>query len=135
MVPFKFTRVTTKEAEILNSVMTVCAKRESNSGPRITSVREIYDYLYPGGQRALTTVQTQMDGLVRKGVLKKEKMGGVCFYTPVTSQDEFWRREVELFIQEIFDGSITDFLDYLEKMVKNNKALPEKVERIKALLS
>ena len=89
MVPFKFTRVTTKEAEILNGVMTVCARRESNSGPRITSVREIYDYLYPDGQKALTTVQTQMDGLVRKGVLKKEKMGGFVSILPSLARMSF----------------------------------------------
>jgi len=70
------------------------------------SVRDVLEHLYPGGEKAYTTVQTVMNTLVRKGLLARRKIGLVGFYTPTRTREEATRQETSRLVTRIFGGSI-----------------------------
>ena len=70
------------------------------------SVRDVLEHLYPGGEKAYTTVQTVMNTLVKKGLLERRKIGLVGFYAPTRSRDEATRQETSRLVSRIFGGSI-----------------------------
>ena len=73
---------------------------------RPASVREVLEALYPGGEKAYTTVQTIMNTLVKKKILQRDKIGLVGFYSPVPSRDEAVRSEMSSLVSGVFGGSI-----------------------------
>lgn len=70
------------------------------------SVRDVLEHLYPGGEKAYTTVQTVMNTLVKKGLLERRKIGLVGFYAPTRTRDETTRQETSRLVSRIFGGSI-----------------------------
>jgi len=70
------------------------------------SVREVLDHAYPGGEKAYTTVQTIMNTLEKKGMLRRRKIGLVNFYTPNQSREEMVKVELRHLISRIFNGSV-----------------------------
>ncbi|MEK7164352.1 MAG: BlaI/MecI/CopY family transcriptional regulator [Patescibacteria group bacterium] len=101
--------LTGPEAEIMNSVLIV--SQQSRFG---ATVKNVHKNLYPKGEKALTTVQTVMDRLERKGFLKKEMIGLVNFYTPAISREEIIKSEVLVLAARWFKGSLAD----LSKTIK-----------------
>ena len=77
------------------------------------SVRDVLEALYPKGEKAYTTVQTIMNILVEKGVLRKEKIGMVNFYTSVLSRDEAKGTETQSLVSRLFKGSFGELATYL----------------------
>ena len=99
-------------------------------------VRDVLEQAYPKGEKAYTTVQTVMNKLVRKGFLKKEKIGLVNFYKPLKSRKETVQRETDRFIDRVFNGSIQTLARYLiqldaltEEEIADLKNLVEAKER------
>lgn len=80
------------------------------------SVREVLERLYPDGEKAYTTVQTVMNTLEKKGLLRREKTGLVNFYTPVPSRDEATRSEMDSLVTRVFGGSIPALANTLMSM-------------------
>lgn len=70
------------------------------------SVRDVLEHLYPDGEKAYTTVQTVMNTLEKKGLLRREKTGLVNFYTPVSSREDATRSEMDSLVSRVFGGSI-----------------------------
>ena len=70
------------------------------------SVRDVLERAYPRGEKAYTTVQTTMNILEKKGLLRRRKTGLVNFYTPTRSREEMVRAEVSSLIARVFAGSI-----------------------------
>jgi len=70
------------------------------------SVRDVLERAYPRGEKAYTTVQTTMNILEKKGLLRRRKTGLVNFYTPARSREEMVRAEVSSLIARVFAGSI-----------------------------
>ncbi len=70
------------------------------------SVRDVLEHLYPGGEKAYTTVQTVMNTLEKKQLLSRRKTGLVNFYTPVRSRDEASRTEMSSLVSRVFGGSV-----------------------------
>jgi len=70
------------------------------------SVRDVLEHLYPGGEKAYTTVQTVLNILEKKQLLRREKTGLVNFYTPVPSREDATRSEMDSLISRVFGGSI-----------------------------
>ena len=71
------------------------------------SVREVLEHLYPGGEKAYTTVQTVMNTLVKKKLLTRKKIGLVGFYAPTHSREEATRQETSRLVSRIFGGSVS----------------------------
>lgn len=71
------------------------------------SVREVLEHLYPGGEKAYTTVQTVMNTLVKKKLLTRKKIGLVGFYAPTHSQEETTNQETSRLVSRIFGGSVS----------------------------
>lgn len=95
------------------------------------SVRDVLDRAYPNGEKAYTTVQTVMNTLVRKGALRRKKLGLVNFYKPVRARDEMVRDEVKSLLGRIFAGSIPAVASSLLEL--DSLGL-EEIEEIKRLL-
>jgi BlaI family penicillinase repressor len=70
------------------------------------SVRDVLEHAYPNGEKAYTTVQTVMNTLERKGLLGREKIGLVNFYTPLRPREYLVKAEMRSIVSRIFDGSI-----------------------------
>lgn len=70
------------------------------------SVRDVVEHAFSKGEKAYTTVQTIMNTLERKGLLRRRKIGLVNFYTPVRSRNEAVSVEMSSLVSRVFDGSI-----------------------------
>ena len=90
-------RLTPSEWELMETIWSL--------GSAVT-VREVLERAYPRGEKAYTTVQTTMNILERKGLLRRRKTGLVNFYTPTRSREEMARAEVSSLISRVFAGSI-----------------------------
>ena len=71
----------------------------------VLSVREVWQQLYPDGEKAYTTVQTYMDRMVEKGYLRKEKIGLANFYQSVVEKQSLVEEATERLVTRAFDGS------------------------------
>jgi BlaI family penicillinase repressor len=100
----KRNKITPVEWEIMESVWSL--------GNR-TTARDVYDHAFPHGEKAYTTVQTILNNLHSKGMLKREKIGMVNFYTPKKSRKNMVKSEFAFFLSRVFDGSIQALADFL----------------------
>ncbi len=71
------------------------------------TVRDVLEHLHPDGGRAYTTIQTVMNILEKKKLLKRKKIGLVNFYRPTRSRDQITRGEMTRLVDGVFDGSIS----------------------------
>ena len=95
------------------------------------SVRDVLEFAFPEGERAYTTVQTMMNTLERKGLLSREKIGLVNFYTPTRSKEELVKVEMSSLVSRIFGGSIPALANSLLSLDGLDL---EKIDEIKELL-
>jgi BlaI family penicillinase repressor len=90
-------KLTPAEWEIMEAIWTL--KRPS-------VVRDVLDHAFPNGEKAYTTVQTTMNTLEKKGLLRRKKTGLVNFYKPTRSRNQMIKAEMSSLLSRIFDGSI-----------------------------
>lgn len=95
------------------------------------SIRDVVDSAYSNGEKAYTTIQTIMNTLVKKGILKRQKTGLVHFYTPTRTRNQMIRTEMSTFTSRLFNGSVPAFANFL--FDTQNLSL-EEIEQMKALL-
>jgi len=69
------------------------------------SVRNVLEQAFPNGEKTYTTVQTFMNILVEKKLLKRKKTGLVNFYTPMRSRDSAIKDEISSLLSRIFKNS------------------------------
>lgn len=115
-------RLTAAEWEIMEAVW------DLGGAP---SVRDVLEHAYPGGEKAYTTVQTVMNTLERKGVLRRAKVGLVNFYSAVQTREELAGREMSSLVDRVFRGSIPALASSLLSL---DRIEPEEIERIKELI-
>jgi BlaI family penicillinase repressor len=96
------------------------------------SVREVLEQTYPNGEKAYTTVQSFMNILVGKKLLKRKKVGMVNFYRPVRSREIMVKAEISSLVSRIFAGSKTALASSLLSL--DNLTLDE-ISKIKLLLN
>lgn len=99
---------------------------------RSASVRNVLDEAFPNGEKAYTTVQTTMNTLVRKKMLRRRKIGLVNFYTPTRRRDRIVNAEMARVISLVFGGSIPAVASSLLSL---EELSIEQLEEIKALLA
>jgi len=115
-------RLTVAEWEIMEAVW------ELGGAP---SVRDVLEHAYPNGEKAYTTVQTVLNTLEKKGVLRRAKVGLVNFYRPVHTHEELAGREMSSMVDRVFRGSIPALASSLLSL---DGIEPEEIERIKDLI-
>jgi len=108
---FKLTQV---EWEIMESVWSL--------GNR-TTARDVHKHTFPKGEKAYKTVQTILNKLHEKGMLKKEKIGMVNFFTQTRSRSLMIKNELSFFISELFNNSVPELINFL--IDTNNLSLLE----------
>jgi len=81
-------------------------------GKRATA-RDVFNHAFPNGEKAYTTVQTILNNLHNKGMLKREKIGMVNFYSPTKSRNSMVKAEFSFFLSRVFNGSIQALADFL----------------------
>jgi predicted transcriptional regulator len=64
---------------------------------------------------ALTTVQTVMERLRKKGFLQRAKERGVFLYSPRIAPSEAVRSLIHSFVSKTLEGSISPFVAYLSE--------------------
>jgi len=96
-----------------------------------TSVRDVLERAYPNGEKAYTTVQTVMNTLQKKKLLRRRKTGLVNFYSPTRSKEEVTRSEMASLVTRVFGGSIPALANSLLSL--DDLSL-EQIERIKGLI-
>jgi predicted transcriptional regulator len=95
------------------------------------SVRDVLDHAFQNGEKAYTTVQTVMNTLEKKGLLKRKKKGLVNFYRPTRERSEAIKAEMSSMLTRVFRGSIPELADSLLSM--DDLSIQE-IEQIKKLL-
>ena len=94
--------------------------------------REVLEEIEKTRPLALTTILTVMDRLLKKGLIKRKKRGGVFVYTPSISRDDFVRQVSEEVMQGILDistsSAASSFVDILYK------TSPEEMDRLSRLI-
>ena len=97
-------KLTPVEWEIMEAVWTL------GGSP---SVRDVVEHAYPGGEKAYTTVQTLMNTLERKGLLRRRKVGLVNFYRPTRTRERMARVEMDQLVERVFGGSLPELASTL----------------------
>ena len=77
-----------------------------------------------------TTVKTMMDRMVKKGLLKTEKVRNLYLYRAAITRFEAQKREVKRTIKRAFDGAFTPMMQFL---VENESISPEEYSQLKEL--
>ena len=95
------------------------------------TVKEVWMQIYPNQEKAYTTVQTYMDRLVEKGVLKKEKMGLVNFYQTLITEEQALDKATENLVSRAFNGSFGLLAAFL---IDSQRLDPSDLKKIKTLL-
>ena len=97
----------------------------------VLSIKEVWQQLYPNGEKAYTTVQTYMDRMTEKKLLYKEKIGLVNFYRPLIDEKTLKKQATEKFVTNTFNGSFGSMAAFL---VDSYNLSGEDLEKIKKLI-
>lgn len=95
------------------------------------TVRDVLEHAYPRGEKAYTTVQTVMNTLEKKKLLRRKKTGLVNFYRPTRSRDNLVKAAMSSLIAQIFGGSIPALANSMLSL--DGLGLKE-IKKIKALI-
>ena len=62
---------------------------------------------------AYTTVKTMMDRMVKKGLLKTQRIRNLYLYSSVVTQSQARRGEIKRAVTRAFDGTLTPMMQFL----------------------
>ena len=80
---------------------------------------------------AYTTVKTLMDRMVKKGLLKTEKIRNLYLYQSAITRAQAQRREILRTVKRAFDGALTPMMQFL---IENEKLSDEDYRQLEQLL-
>jgi len=80
---------------------------------------------------AYTTVKTMMDRMVKKGLLKTEKIRNLYLYQSAITRAQAQRREILRTVKRAFDGALTPMMQFL---IENEKLSDEDYRQLEHLL-
>ena len=94
--------------------------------------REVLEEIEKERALAFTTILTVLDRLLKKGLIKRKKRGGIFVYAPSISRDDFVKRVSEEVLQGILDisasSAASSFVDILYR------TSPEEMDRLSRLI-
>lgn len=97
-----------------------------------TTVKDVWNQLFPEGEKAYTTIQTYMDRMVDKKILKKEKIGLVNFYEQLLSEEDALDYATENLVDRAFQGSFGLLAAYL---IGSHRIKASDLEKIKKMIT
>ena len=97
----------------------------------VMSVKEVWQALYPNGEKAYTTIQTYMDRMVEKKLLNKQKIGLVNFYHPQVDKKTLLKQATENLVSRAFNGSFFSLAAFL---VDSPNLSKQELDKIKQLI-
>ncbi len=95
------------------------------------TIREVVDTAYPSGEKAYTTVQTLMNILVEKKILRRRKDSGMNRYASVVSREAIVKRSLHRMVQHMFAGSTSAMAAFL---VNASSMSQKEIAELKELL-
>jgi predicted transcriptional regulator len=114
--------LTPVEWEIMDAVWDI-------EGP--ATVRDVLERAYPGGEKAYTTVQTLMNTLERKKLLRRKKVGLVNFYSARRTRESVVRAETSTLLTRAFNGSVPALASTLLSL---DRMSADELEKLKELI-
>lgn len=96
------------------------------------TVRDVLEHAYPGGEKAYTTVQTIMNTLEKKKLLRRKKTGLVNFYSARRSRESVVRAETSSLVSRAFKGSVPALASTLLSL---DRLGPDELSKLKKLIS
>ena len=96
------------------------------------TVKDVWNQLFPDAEKAYTTIQTYMDRMVDKKILKKEKIGLVNFYEPLLSEKDALDKATENLVDHAFQGSFGLLAAYL---IDSRRLKTTDLEKIKKMIT
>lgn len=97
----------------------------------VMSIKEVWQTLFPDGSKAYTTIQTYMDRMTQKRLLKKQKIGMVNFYHAQLNKSSLVKQATENLVSKAFNGSFFSLAAFL---VESPNLTGEELEKIKELI-
>ena len=101
-----------------------------DAGGAVT-VREVLEKAYPNDEKAYTTVQTLMNILVDKGMLRRVKRGPVNQYTPAVRREKVLDASMATVADRMFRGSFGAMASFL---VSSRKLSDEDIAALRRML-
>lgn len=95
------------------------------------TVRDVLEGAYPGGEKAYTTVQTIMNTLERKKLLRRKKLGLVNFYSARRSRESVVRAAMSSLLSRGFRGSVVALASTLFSL---DRLSADEIKRLKQLI-
>jgi BlaI family penicillinase repressor len=80
---------------------------------------------------AYTTVKTLMDRMVRKGLLKTQKIRNLYLYSAAISQSQARRSEIMRTVKRAFDGTLTPMMQFL---IENDELSEQEYQQLEQLI-
>ena len=97
----------------------------------VMAVKEVWQALFPNGEKAYTTIQTYMDRMADKNLLSKQKIGLVNFYHAQVDKKTILKHATENLVSRAFNGSFFSLAAFL---VDSPNLSSEELEKIKELI-
>ena len=80
---------------------------------------------------AYTTVKTMMDRMVKKGLLKTEKIRNLYLYSSAVTQSQARKSEIARTLKRAFDGTFTPMMQFL---IENDQLSEEEHRQLEHLV-
>jgi predicted transcriptional regulator len=88
------------------------------------NVRSVQQVVALSRPLAYTTIMTVLDRLVRKGKLKRRKVGRAFVYSPEASRDAMRRAALRELVDGYFDGSEAQLVEFLRPVTIPAPSVP-----------
>ena len=96
------------------------------------TVKEVWHHAFPNQEKAHTTIQTYMERMVDKKLLKKRKIGMVNFFSAVIEKEQFQKKATRGFLGHAFRGNMGQFATFL---VNDLDLTPEELSHLQQLIT
>lgn len=80
---------------------------------------------------AYTTVKTMMDRMVKKGLLKTQKIRNLYLYSSALSESQAQKGEIMKTLKRAFDGTLTPMMQFL---IENDEVSENEYEQLEQLI-
>jgi len=80
---------------------------------------------------AYTTVKTMMDRMVKKGLLKTQRMRNLYLYSSAITQSQARRGEIMRTVTRAFDGTLTPMMQFL---IENDELSEQEYKQLEDLI-
>jgi BlaI family penicillinase repressor len=77
------------------------------------TVRDVWETAFAGGDKAYTTIQTYMERMIEKKILKRKKVGPVNVYSSMVKKQNLMKQATDNLVDRVFNGSFGQMAAFL----------------------